>query len=30
MQPEEMSDNIANDRFTDRGVQPIDPANREV
>ena len=38
MQPEEMSDNIANDRFADRGVQPIaegrpkvnDSANRDV
>jgi hypothetical protein len=30
MQPEEMSDNIANDRFLDQGVQPIDPANRDV
>jgi hypothetical protein len=25
-----MSDNIANDRFVDRGVQPIDPANLDV
>ena len=30
MQPEEMPDNIDNDRFTDQGVQPIDPANLDV
>jgi hypothetical protein len=30
MQPEEMSDNVANDRFADQGVQPINPANLNV
>ena len=30
MQPEEMSDSIASDRFADQGVQQIDPANRDV
>ena len=30
MQPEEMPDNIDNDRFTDQGVQPSDPANLDV
>ncbi len=30
MQPEEMSDSIASDRFADQGVQQINPANRDV
>jgi hypothetical protein len=30
MQPEEMSDNITNDRFADQCVQQINPANRDV
>jgi hypothetical protein len=30
MQPEEMSENIASDRFADQGVQQIDPANHDV
>ncbi len=30
MQPEEISDNMANDRFVDQGVQPINPANLDV